>query len=269
MRRTRRSRQRSKQAFWGAVLGGGALLALAAIAVGVALVGRTPPTDPATDCLLGATPTAHTLVLIDATDRLAARHKRRLETAVAQEIARLAPGDRFTLLRLDDGDAREPTRLFSRCHPGDGSTVNALIANPSQARARFEQRFQEPLTEALKAAVSRRDGALSPIVEAMAAAARDPDLDPATPRRRLVLVSDLLEHHPGGFSLLRPGPALAAFDASPEGPRARLDLSGVAVRLVVVDWPDRADAQRNAVEVFWRPLLSRAGAQDVTWEPPL
>lgn len=48
-------------------------------------------------------------------------------------------------------DAREEFEpLIEKCNPGDGSTANALYANPRLARQRYEEAFAEPLRALLE-----------------------------------------------------------------------------------------------------------------------
>jgi hypothetical protein len=267
-RRPGRSRRGDGARRWiGVALIAAAGLALGALALASATL-RPADLDPETLCRRDQAPAAHTIVLVDATDRLAPRHRRRLDGVIQEERGRLATGDRLSVLLLDARDAREPRTLFSLCNPGDGRSVNPWIANTGAAQRRWEAAFAEPLADAVAQAARGRPGDASPIVEALAAAAHAPLFDPGS-RRRIVLVSDLLEHHPGGFSLFDPTASLETFAASSGAARSALDLTGVSLRVTPIDWPERAALQRNAREAFWEPLLDASGAEAVTWDETL
>ncbi|MGE3866443.1 MAG: hypothetical protein AB7G04_05970, partial [Hyphomonadaceae bacterium] len=154
-------------------LGAGLIaLALAGLAAaGAALILlRPPPTDPESLCRTDRPLAAHTIVLVDATDKLAPRHRKRLEAAVAQERARLAPYDRLTILALRPDQPREPRVLFSRCLPRDARLANPLYENPKQLQARWEECVGRALKTALRRASAAGPAAASPIAEAAAAA---------------------------------------------------------------------------------------------------
>ncbi len=268
MARRRRRSGRGARDGLGVVLLILAGLGLAGLGFGAAFL-RGPPVDPETGCRTDRAPAAHTLIVIDATDRLSPRHLRRLRAAAEEERARLQRHDRLTLAVIDPDDPRELRRLFSACDPGDGRSVNPLIANPAQAQARWQEGFAAPLDEALRRINGGGAAGWSPIVEAMAAAAAEPDFGPAVATRRLVLSSDLLEHHPDGFSLFREGSDLAQFRAAPEGQAIALDLSGISVRVLTQDHPERGERQRAARAAFWEPLLDEAGAESVAFDRTL
>lgn len=246
-----------------------ALIALAVIALGglggAAFMLRPPPTDPDTLCRTDAPLAAHTIILVDATDRLEPRHRRKLRAVLAQERARLAQYDRLTIMRINVRRPQEPSILFSKCLPRPPEQTNPLFENARMTRERWEQDFAGALDGALRSAASAGPARASPIVAALRAVAADPDYDPSISRRRLVLVSDLLEHDPQGYSLYVSGANYAAWrERSPVGPP---DFSGVDLRIVPIDRPDHAERQAAALERFWPAFLSAASVQTVSTDP--
>jgi hypothetical protein len=268
MARRRKRRGRGARDGLGVVLLGLAALGMMGLAFGAGML-RTAPVDPETGCRTDQPPGAHTFILVDATDRLSPRHVRRLRAAAEEERARLQRYDRLTVAVIDADDPRELRRLFSACDPGDGRSVNPLVANPAQAQGRWEAGFAGPLDEALRRINGGGGANWSPIVEAVAAAASEPDFGPGIARRRLLLSSDLLEHHPDGFSLFREGGTPADFRATPAGRDVRLDLRGVSVRVLTQDHPERGERQHAARADFWEPLLDEAGAEEISFDPSL
>ena len=130
-----------------------------------------------------------------------ARHRRKLRAVLAQERARLAQYDRLTIMRLNVRRPQEPSILFSKCLPRPPEQTNPLFENARMVQARWDEDFAAALDRALRGAAAGGTARASPIVAGLRAVAADPDFDAAIPRRRLVLVSDLLEHDPDGFSL--------------------------------------------------------------------
>jgi hypothetical protein len=92
-----------------------------------------------------------------------------------------------------------------------------------------------------------------------------PEFGAEIPHRRLVLMTDLLEHNPQGFSLYVPDANYAAWRAaSPNGPP---DLARVDLRIVPIDRPDNAAQQGYAMEQFWPAFFDAADVQSVSTDP--
>jgi hypothetical protein len=226
---------------------------------------RAAPTDAETLCRTDAPIQAHTIVLVDSTDRLEARHRRKLRAVLAQERARLAQFDRLTIMRVNVRRPQEPAILFSRCLPRPPEQTNPLFENARLTQQTWDEQFAAALDAALRSASSGGPQRASPIVAALRAVAADPDFGAEIPRRRLVLMSDLLEHNPQGFSLYVPGADYAAWrSASAGGPP---DLARIDLRIVPVDRPDHAALQAAAMERFWPAFFDAADVQSVSTDP--
>ncbi len=241
-----------------AVLGGG-------LAAGIVL--RPAFLDSQTLCPTQKVPTSITLVLIDATEKLAPRHLKRLRAAIDDEANRLDRFGRLTVMSMRSDTPRELTELFSRCNPGDSRGANPLLSNPARIQARWQADFADPLKAAAnRAASARRSAQSSPILEAIAAAAVDPSFANFSGPRRLVLVSDLLEHDPRlGFSSYTDAATLGRFLELRRGFEPP-DLSNSFVRVIVLDRPEHLHRQVAARDALWRPFFERAGARDTRFE---
>jgi hypothetical protein len=226
---------------------------------------RAPPTDAETLCRTDAPLTAHTVILVDATDRLEARHKRKLRAVLAQERARLSQYERLTLMRINVRRPQEPSILFSRCLPRPPEQTNPLFENARMTQSRWDEEFAGALDRALRSAGSSGPARASPIVAGVRAVAADPDFGSEIPRRRLVLVSDLLEHDPDGFSLYVPDADYAGWRAAAAG--APPDLAQVDLRIVPLDRPDHAERQAAARDLFWPAFFDAADVQSVSIDP--
>jgi len=248
----------------GVVLIVAAVLVLGGLA-GATFVLRPPPTDAETLCRTDAPLGAHTIILVDSTDRLEPRHRRKLRAVLAQERARLAQYDRLTIMRLNVRRPQEPTILFSKCLPRPPEQTNPLFENARMTQARWDEDFAGALDSALRSAASAGPARASPIIAGLRAVAADPDYDSSIPRRRLVLMSDLLEHDPEGFSLYVSGANYADWRAqAPNGPP---DFARVDLRVAPIDRPDHAAAQSAALEHFWPAFFAAADVQTVSTDP--
>ena len=210
-------------------------------------------------------PAKDTLVLVDSTDRLEPRHRRKLRAVLAQERARLSEYDRLTVMRLNARRPQEPTLLFSKCLPMPPERTNPLFQNARMTQQQWDEDFQHALDTALRSAQSGGRANRSPILAALRAVAADPDFDGAIPHRRLVLVSDLLEHDPDGFSLYVSGANYAAWRTQTHGTPA--DLGGVDLRVVPLDRPEDEQRQRDALSDFWPAYFDAANIANVSIDP--
>jgi len=261
---TRRGRGAGGRNALGLVLIGVAALVLGGLGA-AAFVLRPPPTDADTLCRTDAPLAAHTIIIVDATDRLEPRHRRKLRAVLAQERGRLSQYDRLTIMRLNMRRPQEPTILFSKCLPRPPEQTNPLFENARLTQERWEEDFADALESALRSASSAGRARASPIVSALRAIAADPDYDPSIPARRLVLVSDLLEHDPDGFSLYVPDANYAGWAA--QAPSGAPDFSNVDVRVVPIDRPDFAAQQAAALDHFWPAFFEAADVQTVSTDP--
>jgi hypothetical protein len=247
----------------------GAVLIAAALAVlgglgAASFVLRAPPTDAETLCRTDASVSAHTIILVDATDRLESRHRRKLSAVLAQERARLSQYDRLTIMRINVRRPQEPTILFSKCLPRPPEQTNPLFENARLVQRQWDEDFADALERALRSAGSSGPARASPIVAGLRAVAADPDFGPEISRRRLVMMSDLLEHDPGGFSLYVADADYASWRlASANGPP---DFSRVDLRVVPIDRPDHAQRQTAAMD-FWTAFFAAADVQTVSIDP--
>lgn len=260
------SRRRGKDA--GNVIGV-ALIALVMLALGgfgaAAFLLRAPPTDETTLCRTDAPLAAHTIVLVDSTDQFEPRHRRKLRAVLDQERARLAQFERLTVLRLSARRPQEPSILFSKCLPRPPEETNPLFENARITQERWDADFGAALDRALRSATSSGAAQTSPLLAGVRAVAADPDFGQEIPHRRLVIISDLLEHNPQGFSLYVSDADYAVWRAqSTVGPP---DLARVDVRVVPLDRSRHAEQQARALETFWPHYFEATEAQSTSFDP--
>jgi hypothetical protein len=235
-----------------------AFLMLGGVGATFALL-RPPAVDSETLCRRDAPVAAHTVVLVDATDKLEPRHRKRLTVAVAQERARLNPYDRLTILALRPDAPQEPRLLFSKCLPRQPSLVNPLFENPAMAQEKWDETIGKALDSAVRRAGGGSGAPVSPIAASLRAAAADPDFTAPGLARRLVLISDLLENDAHGYSVYR---------QTAPGEPTRAALDGVSVRVITFDRPADTARQEAAKAAFWAPFFAASGAKDIVWDAP-
>ena len=157
---------------------GAALIVLAAIVLGglgaATFLLRAPPTDDETLCRTDAPLAAHTIILVDATDRLETRHRRKLRAVLAQERGRLSQYERLTIMRLNVRRPQEPSILFSKCLPRPPEQTNPLFENARMTQQRWDDDFADALDSALRSASSSGHERASPLMAGLRAVAGVP-----------------------------------------------------------------------------------------------
>jgi hypothetical protein len=155
------------------------LIVVAALVLGglgaASVLLRAPPTDAETLCRTDAPIGAHTIILVDATDRLETRHRRKLQAVLAQERARLGQYDRLTIMRINVRRPQEPAILFSKCLPRPPEQTNPLFENARVTQQRWDEDFAAALDRALRSAGAAGPARASPIIAGLRAVAADPD----------------------------------------------------------------------------------------------
>ena len=215
--------------------------------------------DPETLCPKSG-PTSQFAVLIDRTDALTeiqGEALRRQITAWANVVPK--HGD-FKVYEVGYGGALlQP--VVAVCNPGDGSDESAIDSNPKMGRARYEEKFQAPISAMLERMRLDEEAKASPILEGVQAIAVK-DFGPDAPQgpKTLVIVSDLLQNQQG-FSLYQGVPALDAFWATPYGASVRSNLSGIHAEIFLLHRSKAASKQTDALGKFWIDWLERQGAQ--------
>jgi hypothetical protein len=209
---------------------------------------------------------ASTAAIVDATDALTETQRSRVRTTIEGERDRLPQGGRLIILSLNPAAPWEPIELVSICNPGTAADANPLFATRSRIEARWRTAYADPIEKAIARAIEGPTSTNSPIVATIAATLTRPDFDARVPQqRRMVLVSDLLEHDKAGYSQLKGGDFWNAYRASTLPQKAKLDLRGVSVAIDYLLRGQYAAVQGPKHQEFWQRLLTEAGAAEVSF----
>ena len=208
---------------------------------------------------------ATTTILIDATDTFTEDQRRRTTTTIAAERERLPHGGRLILVSLNPDAPWEPTELIAVCNPGKAENANPLLVTRSKIEKHWHEAFADPIDQAMAKAIDQSTSPRSPIIVTLAAIMARADFDARVANRRLVIISDLLEHDKGVYSQIRGGDFWKSYAASTLPRTIRHDLHNVDV---VIDYLQRgafAGVQGPQHQAFWQRLLTEAGATQVSF----
>jgi hypothetical protein len=215
--------------------------------------------DPETLCPKSG-PTSQFAVLVDRTDALTEIQGEALRRQITAWAAAIPKHGSFKVYEVGYGGALlQP--VVAVCNPGDGSDQSAIDSNPKMWRARYEEKFQAPISAMLERMRLDEEAKASPILEGVQAIAVK-DFGPDAPQgpKTLVIVSDLLQNQQG-FSLYQGVPALDAFWATPYAASVRSNLAGIHAEVYLLHRMKAAAKQTDALGKFWIDWLERQGAQ--------
>jgi hypothetical protein len=211
-----------------------------------------------TSCRMDRKDPAHTIILIDQSDPFNPNDLDWVYEFVDAEARALPKYGRLTILTPNAANPYEPKRIHFACSPGSAAEANPIFQNPKMVEQSWQSDFYAPLLEQVETALLDTRQPSSPLVEAVYAVSDRADFQPGDTSRRLVLVSDLMQHS-DGFSFYRAGADYEAFLGSDLARMTpRLDQVDVVARIVPRQIYDLPMAE---VKAFWRAYFDEAGAQ--------
>jgi hypothetical protein len=169
----------------------GVLVTLAALSFAVWWF-RPPNPDPVTLCPTTRPITAHTLVIVDRTDRWDPAIEQTLSELLEDAQRNTAQYEKFSIVSLDANLSTRP--LFSICNPGQPNFITDLYKGRRYTRRDFEQKFVDA-SESVVARVRRPAAApTSPIVEYIHRWLGRDDFNAGVPNRKVILISDMRQN---------------------------------------------------------------------------
>lgn len=255
-----------------AVLLLGAVFAVGTAAGVGALASLPPPLDDR-QCRSDQPLASSTVVVVDTSDALNAVQTETLQAAIREARETSPKYGRVTLLLMDSNKPFEPVELVSLCNPGSAGQANALFETIDRVDQRWQTSFSRPVDEAAAAAARREGSSASPIMQTITAATWREDFSPRVRSRTLILVSDLLQQEPGGFTAYRTGALWPRYEKSLAG-RVPAQLGTVSVKVRLLHRSEATELQTAALTDFWARWFADRGAGTVDFgaapsPPPL
>jgi hypothetical protein len=240
VRRSRNKRKPKSGEIWKLVLV--ILLALTTVTAagaGIYIWITTPkpkPRDKVTLCL--PTPPKDIIVaVLDTTDGLPAPAQSEALTLLT-DIVESSPIDALFELRTVDTKERAGHVVLTVCNPGDGRDLSELNAQPKRVQEIWRERFRAPLLKALEGSLHAAPGNTSPLLATFQGIAqkRFSGAKVADAHKRLIIVSDMIEHVPGIYTQYPPADlSYGRFKASPHYRQVHTDLHNASVDILYVD----------------------------------
>jgi hypothetical protein len=217
--------------------------------------------DPATYCPPEG-PQALTAVIIDTTDGLNLVQRTDLVNEIENLIAAIPRFGGLDIYTVHPVEEQPPQPVFHKCNPGRAAEISEWTGNPNMVERNWREGFRQPLESVLADTLSAAEADSSPILESIQWVTINALTAPGRFElpRRLVVVSDLLQHT-SGLSHYRGAEEFEKFAQTPYYRRIRAPLEGVTVDLLMVRRDTRAAVQGPALIRFWTDYFDAQGAR--------
>lgn len=200
-----------------------------------------------------------TIVLIDRTDPLSKTQQDFVWKRLGQLSETLTIYEKLSIYALsDDRSTWSAEPLFSFCNPG--KKANPLYQTEWQIHQRFRKRFGGPLQEVLRQLLQDKETKQSPIMEMVETLSLKPNVLPSAPRRRLILVSDMMQNVPA-YSHYQLPINYSTFASSVYAKAQRVNLSGATVEIVYLERETFKTYQNVQHAEFWEEWFHNNGAK--------
>lgn len=258
-RKTRAQKRKDKKRsndIWGV-----AIIILIVIAVIAILVLRnsvlkgSESIDEVTNC--PASTKEEVVFIIDLTDTL-----NRTQDSIVREVIRskVFAADRQTRFSfyLITEDINDFDIYLTICNPGDGSDANEFIANKRRLYEKWEQGFKIHIDDIMHLLTITPEARYSPIIESIKIASVERFFNSKAGRKKLILISDLLQHSTG-FTNYRMDYSPESATSNPYLVQNRPYLSNVEVEVLYLFRPSTSSLQTNKHSLLWQRIISESG----------
>ncbi|MEM6625693.1 MAG: hypothetical protein AAF719_03240 [Pseudomonadota bacterium] len=218
---------------------------------------RPPPLEIATGCRQDKRDPAHTVMLIDQSDPFNTRDFGWVEGFMESEARRLPKYGRLTVVTPSTQNPFDPPDVFVMCSPGSADKANPILENPRMIDDNWREGFFSPLKTAMDGVLADKSASNSPLFEAVYAIGDRADFQSSVDNRRLIIVSDLMQHS-DAFSLYRSKTDWDAYQSSTLSSQTP-QLFGVDVVARIVP-RQRYDLPLDDLKAFWSQYFNGTGA---------
>ena len=240
--------------FWRSAIG---VMVLSVIGLfSFAAFNAAPALDPENECRMDRNDPAHTILLIDQSDPFSENDLAWVDELIDAEARALPRFGRLTVILPNSAQPYDPKTLYAHCSPGSVEDANPILQNPRMIDDTWREHFYKPLSSTVGETLKTTSQPSSPLFEALYAVGDRADFQSNRSNRRLVIVSDLMQHS-DGFSFYRTGTDLEAFNqTSLAGQTPQFDGVDVVARIVP---RQEYDLPISELKAFWRSYFDKTG----------
>ncbi len=224
--------------------------------------------DPDTGCPETG-PSALTAIVVDATDQIGGISRADVLARLDEYVAESQEDEMVVGFEVKPVGAEIDAPLLTVCHPGDPETADEWSKNPRLIRRRLEERFKKPLEDLFVDLLNRDEAPTSPLMESVQSVAVSflGRQEYAGIRKRLILVSDLMQHT-DNLSFFRQPVDYEKFAGTLGADALSTDLRATAVVILFVQREAHGGLSHTGVlRDFWKRWIEDQGGfveRDVT-----
>lgn len=209
-----------------------------------------------------------TVIVIDHTDGINPTQKASLERRLWDVASNIEKNGSIRFYSVVLSDDKILSAEFELCNPGSEKDVSDWDGNKRLARKRYEKLFSGIVKEKMGEILSSDAASRSPIMKSVQAAVVNSFIggENTAAKKRLVLVSDLLEHS-SDFSLYDNAPEFETFRKGNYWPSVKADMKDVEVTIFWLNRKGAEKFQKPQLKTFWQLYFIEQGASEVRFIP--
>lgn len=209
-----------------------------------------------------------TVIVIDHTDSINPTQKASLERRLWDVASNVEKNGSIRFYSVDANDHEILNAEFELCNPGSEKDVSDWDGNKRLAHKRYEKLFSGIVKEKMDGILSADTASRSPIMKSVQAAVVNSFIggENKAVKKRLVLVSDLLEHS-SDFSLYGNAPDFETFRKGNYWPSVKADMKDVEVTIFWLNRKGSEKFQKPQLKTFWQMYFIEQGASKVRFIP--
>jgi len=189
------------------------------------------------------------MVLVDATETIDPVQSERAISALMREVENSPKRARIDVFYTRPQGKTLVQPLFSKCNPG--LAKSGIYSDAAAATKRFSEDYVDALEDAFSEAIGQKPANTSPILESIrAASTRSFSRVPNTTERRIILISDMLQHSDIESHYKQIG-NFREFKASSGWPKAIVDLGNSEVRIMYITRSKARKLQGREHQAWW------------------
>jgi hypothetical protein len=258
----RKSKLAQQRARTNVIIGSIFILAVAAVIGAVVWwsAQKPDPLDPQTLCPLKG-PLGHQVLLVDRTDPFNEAQKAAFDNMARDLVEKLPTAHLFSVFVLGEDFKSETKPLIELCNPGTGEDKSNLTENTKALRRQYTKNFIEPLQGITTELLSTASAQQSPILEMLQLVYLNSiQAHKAQGPITLYVLSDLLQYS-NAVDMYHGTPDFAKYDATYQAKKLYVDLSGVDVKVVLLN--NNIRNQNPSFMEFWQSYFKRANVHSL------
>lgn len=215
--------------------------------------------NPDTLCPIGVASPKYVALVFDKSDSYNKVQQQFLKRFFAKFKAELLPGTRISVYVIDADNDKAIAPDFVVCAPRTGADASAFYENPKHIRQRWQQKFAQPLDQAIAGFMQPSHAKSSPIMEIFQTVALSAfPIGNESAEKQIILISDMLQHTPE-WSHYRGQMDFNRLQKTSYYQRIHTDLQNAEVNILYVRRAGQEALQTKRHAFFWADFIQSIG----------